>query len=93
MGSCSIKQPTLVRTSSILNGRVESNVGLLLPSSWILVEALNGTLRAAKRQKKVSLHTSTATCWLITLYWILQVSFDAELLMMPKDKDTLVTLL
>ncbi|SCV73626.1 BQ2448_6056 [Microbotryum intermedium] len=37
------------------------------------VEALNGTLRSAKRQKKVT--------------------FDAELLMMPKDKDVQVVLL
>jgi len=37
------------------------------------LEALNGTLRAAKRQKKVT--------------------FNAELLMMPKDKDVQVVLL
>ncbi|KAE9408453.1 hypothetical protein BT96DRAFT_808209 [Gymnopus androsaceus JB14] len=43
------------------------------PGSVSPVEALNGTLRAAKRQKKVA--------------------FDAELLMMPKDKDVQVVLL
>ena len=38
-----------------------------------LVEALNGTLRSAKRQKLIT--------------------FEAELLMMPRDKDAIVKLL
>ncbi|KAJ4485428.1 costars domain-containing protein [Lentinula aciculospora] len=50
-----------------------ANTQLYLDFSVFTVEALNGTLRAAKRQKKVA--------------------FDAELLMMPKDKDVQVVLL
>ncbi|KAI5475601.1 hypothetical protein MNV49_001111 [Pseudohyphozyma bogoriensis] len=44
--------------------------GVLFDKTANTLEALNGTLRAAKRQKKVA--------------------FDAELLMMPKDKDVVV---
>ncbi|KAE9408418.1 hypothetical protein BT96DRAFT_985749 [Gymnopus androsaceus JB14] len=47
--------------------------GILFDKTANTLEALNGTLRAAKRQKKVA--------------------FDAELLMMPKDKDVQVVLL
>ncbi|KDR71025.1 hypothetical protein GALMADRAFT_254174 [Galerina marginata CBS 339.88] len=47
--------------------------GILFDKTANTLEALNGTLRAAKRQKKVS--------------------FDAELLMMPRDKDVQVVLL
>lgn len=78
------------------------------------VEALNGTLRAAKRQKKVnlrrrkealcppsitirSIHVTVPLTRMpvrsrISLR-ISQVTFEGELLMMPKDKDTLVVLL
>ncbi|GAA5913587.1 costars family protein [Sporobolomyces salmoneus] len=54
-------------------GLFEIPYGVLFEATANTLEALNGTLRAAKRQKKVA--------------------YDAELLMMPKDKDTLVTLL
>ncbi|GAA5942802.1 costars family protein [Sporobolomyces koalae] len=54
-------------------GLYEIPYGLLFDLTQNTLEALNGTLRAAKRQKKVA--------------------YDAELLMMPKDKDVLVTLL
>ncbi|KAG2014195.1 hypothetical protein CC2G_011037 [Coprinopsis cinerea AmutBmut pab1-1] len=47
--------------------------GVLFEKTVDTLEALNGTLRAAKRQKKVA--------------------FDAELLMMPRDKDVQVVLL
>ncbi|KAJ8087724.1 hypothetical protein PM082_006561 [Marasmius tenuissimus] len=47
--------------------------GILFDRTANTLEALNGTLRAAKKQKKVQ--------------------FDAELLMMPKDKDVQVVLL
>ncbi|KAF8959543.1 costars domain-containing protein [Flammula alnicola] len=47
--------------------------GILFEKTADTLEALNGTLRAAKRQKKVA--------------------FEAELLMMPRDKDVHVVLL
>ncbi|THU86772.1 hypothetical protein K435DRAFT_359753 [Dendrothele bispora CBS 962.96] len=47
--------------------------GILFDKTANTLEALNGTLRAAKKQKKVA--------------------FDAELLMMPRDKDVQVVLL
>ncbi|KAJ7196988.1 hypothetical protein GGX14DRAFT_332379, partial [Mycena pura] len=49
--------------------------GILFEKTADTLEALNGTLRAAKRQKKAM---------------VLQVAFDAEILMMPKDKDVQV---
>ncbi|GAA5846800.1 hypothetical protein JCM3766R1_006316 [Sporobolomyces carnicolor] len=55
------------------NGQFEIPYGTLFDATADTLEALNGTLRAAKRQKKVD--------------------YAAELLMMPKDKDVLVTLL
>jgi len=55
------------------DGRFSISYGVLFDKTANTLEALNGTLRAAKRQKKVT--------------------FDAELLMMPKDKDVQVTLL
>ncbi|KJA16100.1 hypothetical protein HYPSUDRAFT_148201, partial [Hypholoma sublateritium FD-334 SS-4] len=55
------------------DGRTSVSYGTLFAKTADTLEALNGTLRAAKRQKKVS--------------------FDAELLMMPKDKDVHVVLL
>ncbi|KAJ3759713.1 costars domain-containing protein, partial [Lentinula raphanica] len=54
-------------------GRYSVAFGILFDKTANTLEALNGTLRAAKRQKKVT--------------------FDAELLMMPKDKDVQVVLL
>ncbi|BGP17934.1 hypothetical protein JCM10213_003942 [Rhodosporidiobolus nylandii] len=54
-------------------GQWECAYGVLFDKTADVLEALNGTLRAAKRQKKIS--------------------FPGELLMMPKDKDTLITLL
>ncbi|GAA6064366.1 hypothetical protein JCM10212_004099 [Sporobolomyces blumeae] len=53
-------------------GHYEISYGELFHATERTLEALNGTLRAAKRQKKVT--------------------FPAELLMMPKDKDVVVTL-
>ncbi|KAF8890410.1 costars domain-containing protein, partial [Infundibulicybe gibba] len=55
------------------SGQSSISYGVLFNKTADTLEALNGTLRAAKRQKKVS--------------------FDAELLMMPKDKDVQVVLL
>jgi len=52
------------------------------------VEALNGTLRAAKRQKKVC-HKYIQS-YSPEAKAIFQVTFNAELLMMPKDKDVQV---
>ncbi|KAF5309186.1 hypothetical protein D9619_012741 [Psilocybe cf. subviscida] len=54
-------------------GKTSVSYGVLFDKTANTLEALNGTLRAAKRQKKVS--------------------FDAELLMMPRDKDVPVVLL
>ncbi|KAK7053762.1 costars domain-containing protein [Favolaschia claudopus] len=54
-------------------GRSSCAYGILFDNTADTLEALNGTLRAAKRQKKVA--------------------FDAEILMMPKDKDVQVVLL
>ncbi|KAL1752566.1 costars domain-containing protein [Schizophyllum commune] len=54
-------------------GKYTVPYGVLFEKTANTLEALNGTLRAAKRQKKVD--------------------FAAELLMFPKDKDVLVTLL
>ncbi|GAA5841850.1 hypothetical protein JCM5353_002040 [Sporobolomyces roseus] len=54
-------------------GKYEITYGNLFVATEHTLEALNGTLRAAKRQKKVT--------------------YPAELLMMPKDKEVLVTLL
>ncbi|GAA5884901.1 hypothetical protein JCM16303_005341 [Sporobolomyces ruberrimus] len=53
-------------------GHYEIPYGQLFVATEHTLEALNGTLRAAKRQKRVT--------------------YPAELLMMPKDKDVLVTL-
>ncbi|KAK7038872.1 hypothetical protein VNI00_010502 [Paramarasmius palmivorus] len=55
------------------DGKYAVSYGILFDKTANTLEALNGTLRAAKRQKKVA--------------------FDAELLMMPKDKDVQVVLL
>ncbi|KAF8164683.1 costars domain-containing protein, partial [Crassisporium funariophilum] len=55
------------------DGKSSVAYGILFDKTANTLEALNGTLRAAKRQKKVA--------------------FDAELLMMPKDKDVQVVLL
>ncbi|KAF7331076.1 IPPc domain-containing protein [Mycena venus] len=55
------------------DGRSSCAYGILFDKTANTLEALNGTLRAAKRQKKVA--------------------FDAEILMMPKDKDVQVVLL
>ncbi|KAF8189658.1 costars domain-containing protein [Pholiota molesta] len=55
------------------DGHTSATYGILFDKTADTLEALNGTLRAAKRQKKVS--------------------FDAELLMMPRDKDVHVVLL
>ncbi|PPQ74265.1 hypothetical protein CVT24_001188 [Panaeolus cyanescens] len=55
------------------DGKKSVAYGILFDKTANTLEALNGTLRAAKRQKKVA--------------------FDAELLMMPRDKDVQVTLL
>ncbi|KAF6743512.1 costars-domain-containing protein [Ephemerocybe angulata] len=55
------------------DGKSSVSYGVLFNKTADTLEALNGTLRAAKRQKKVA--------------------FDAELLMMPKDKDVQVVLL
>ncbi|KAF9040822.1 costars domain-containing protein [Panaeolus papilionaceus] len=54
------------------DGKISVAYGILFDKTANTLEALNGTLRAAKRQKKVA--------------------FDAELLMMPRDKDVKVTL-
>ncbi|KAI3610093.1 costars family protein-like protein [Moniliophthora roreri] len=54
------------------DGRYAVSYGVLFDKTANDLEALNGTLLAAKRQKKVA--------------------FDAELLMMPKDKDVQVVL-
>ncbi|TFK35091.1 costars domain-containing protein [Crucibulum laeve] len=55
------------------DGQKSVAYGILFDKTANTLEALNGTLRAAKKQKKVS--------------------FNAELLMMPKDKDVQVVLL
>jgi len=52
------------------DGNSTVSYGILFEKTANTLEALNGTLRAAKRQKKVA--------------------FNAELLMMPKDKDVQV---
>ncbi|GLB33205.1 putative costars [Lyophyllum shimeji] len=52
------------------DGTTSVSYGVLFDKTANTLEALNGTLRAAKRQKKVA--------------------FNAELLMMPKDKDVQV---
>lgn len=55
------------------DGKTSVSYGVLFDKTANTLEALNGTLRAAMRQRKVT--------------------FDAELLMMPKDKDVQVVLL
>ncbi|GAA6009541.1 hypothetical protein JCM10207_003819 [Rhodosporidiobolus poonsookiae] len=55
------------------SGGYECAYGVLFDKTADVLEALNGTLRAAKRQKKIT--------------------FDGELLMMPKDKDVPIVLL
>ncbi|POY76534.1 hypothetical protein BMF94_0375 [Rhodotorula taiwanensis] len=55
------------------SGRYEAPYGVIFEKTADILEALNGTLRAAKRQKKIT--------------------FDGELLMMPKDKDVTLVLL
>ncbi|GAA5991244.1 hypothetical protein JCM11641_004032 [Rhodosporidiobolus odoratus] len=55
------------------SGRHSCPYGVLFDKTANVLEALNGTLRAAKRQK--------------------QITFDGELLMMPKDKDVPIVLL
>ncbi|KAK0231594.1 costars domain-containing protein [Armillaria fumosa] len=55
------------------DGKSSVSYGILFDKTANTLEALNGTLRAAKRQKKIS--------------------FDGELLMMPRDKDVQVVLL
>ncbi|GAA5955860.1 hypothetical protein JCM3765_000020 [Sporobolomyces pararoseus] len=65
-----------IKSHGTLNSKTnlyEIPYGTLFTATEHTLEALNGTLRAAKRQKKVA--------------------YDAELLMMPKDKEVLVTLL
>ncbi|KIM42687.1 hypothetical protein M413DRAFT_444360 [Hebeloma cylindrosporum] len=64
-----------IKEYGTINAEGKSSVayGILFDKTANTLEALNGTLRAAKRQKKVS--------------------FNAELLMMPKDKDVEVVLL
>ncbi|KAJ7062843.1 costars domain-containing protein [Mycena amicta] len=52
------------------DGKSSVAYGILFDKTANTLEALNGTLRAAKKQKKVA--------------------FDAEILMMPKDKDVQV---
>ncbi|KAF8812678.1 hypothetical protein BYT27DRAFT_7086743, partial [Phlegmacium glaucopus] len=59
------------------DGNSSISYGILFDKTANTLEALNGTLRAAKRQKKA--------CFFVT--------FNAELLMMPKDKDVQVVLL
>ncbi|KAF9460961.1 costars domain-containing protein [Collybia nuda] len=59
--------------SANAEGKTSVSYGVLFEKTANSLEALNGTLRAAKRQKKVT--------------------FDAELMMMPKDKDVQVVLL
>jgi len=54
-------------------GKKSVAYGVLFDKTANTLEALNGTLRAARRQKKVA--------------------FDAELLMMPRDKEVQVVLL
>ncbi|GAA6007449.1 uncharacterized protein JCM10292_002409 [Rhodotorula paludigena] len=54
-------------------GKIEAPYGEVFKATEKTLEALNGTLRSAKRQKKVT--------------------FEGELLMMPKDKDVLLVLL
>ncbi|KNZ80815.1 Costars family protein like protein [Termitomyces sp. J132] len=61
------------------DGNYNISYGLLFEKTANTLEALNGTLRAAKRQKKASFGQI--------------VAFEAELLMMPRDKDVPVTLL
>ncbi|KAK0492737.1 costars domain-containing protein [Armillaria luteobubalina] len=56
-----------------IDGKSSVSYGILFDKTANTLEALNGTLRAAKRQKKIS--------------------FDGELLMMPRDKDVQVVLL
>ncbi|KAJ7071738.1 costars domain-containing protein, partial [Mycena belliarum] len=55
------------------DGRTSVAYGILFDKTANTLEALNGTLRTAKRQKKVT--------------------FDAEILFMPKDKDVQIVLL
>ncbi|GAA5912784.1 hypothetical protein JCM6882_000424 [Rhodosporidiobolus microsporus] len=55
------------------SGQWECPYGVLFDKTANILEALNGTLRAAKKQKKIT--------------------FDGELLMMPKDKDVPIVLL
>ncbi|KAJ7039449.1 hypothetical protein C8F04DRAFT_950011, partial [Mycena alexandri] len=62
------------------DGRSSCAYGILFDKTANTLEALNGTLRAAKRQKKAGLT-------------LIAVAFDAEILMMPKDKDVQVVLL
>ncbi|KAF4615932.1 hypothetical protein D9613_011327 [Agrocybe pediades] len=64
-----------IKDHGSVNSEGKSSVpyGVLFEQTANTLEALNGTLRAAKRQKKVA--------------------FDAELLMMPRDKDVPVVLL
>ncbi|KAF8905754.1 costars domain-containing protein [Gymnopilus junonius] len=66
---------TAIKEYGIVNADGRSSVayGILFDKTANTLEALNGTLRAAKKQKKVA--------------------FDAELLMMPKDKDVQIILL
>ncbi|GAA5959452.1 hypothetical protein JCM8115_003713 [Rhodotorula mucilaginosa] len=60
-------------TRNSQTGRYEAPYGVIFEKTAHLLEALNGTLRAAKRQKKVT--------------------FEGELLMMPKDANVPLVLL
>ncbi|KXN88351.1 Costars family protein ABRACL, partial [Leucoagaricus sp. SymC.cos] len=65
----------VIKTSGKQNadGKYTITYGVLFKETEDKLEALNGTLKAAKRQKKVA--------------------YDAELLLMPRDKDLQVILL
>ncbi|KAJ6615488.1 hypothetical protein B0H10DRAFT_1915870 [Mycena sp. CBHHK59/15] len=75
------------------DGRSSVAYGILFDKTANTLEALNGTLRAAKRQKKASNYRLSCISFTVLNDLLRKVAFDAELLMMPKDKDVQVVLL
>ncbi|KAF8491936.1 hypothetical protein JB92DRAFT_1256987 [Gautieria morchelliformis] len=81
------------------DGKVACPYGKLLKDDQVsnTLEALNGTLKAAKKQKKVRvIIPSYDLPWLTDLGPIIlsgKISFDAELLLSPRDDAVEVVLL
>ncbi|TNY20530.1 hypothetical protein DMC30DRAFT_416869 [Rhodotorula diobovata] len=71
------------------SGKIEAPYGAVYEATQNTLEALNGTLRTAKRQKKVRIDPSSESPQSPTP----TVTFEGELLMMPKDASVPLVLL